>query len=155
MTFKPSNKNLHWHMANHTALMRLLHNISQRLFQWAGRWVMDKSLIFIVISTWHNNLIQVIHFSTSGFWLAMAYIWEHLCQKQVSRAGTSNYIPQYLWDVITCPCPWYLLLAQSPHIKSLLLLGIPGFSNVLYNGCKAWLALFYHFPQLNECLLLA
>ena len=28
---------------------------------------------------------------------------------QVSRAGTSNYIPQYLCDVITCPCPWYLL----------------------------------------------
>ena len=31
-----------------------------------------------------------------------------LCQKQlmylVSRAGTSNYIPQYLWDVITWPC---------------------------------------------------
>ena len=30
-----------------------------------------------------------------------------LCQKQLSRAGTSNYIPQLLWDVITCPCPWY------------------------------------------------
>ena len=28
------------------------------------------------------------------------------------RAWTSNYIPQYLWDVITCPCPWYLLLAE-------------------------------------------
>ena len=35
-----------------------------------------------------------------------------LCEKQVSRAGTSNYIPQILWEVITCPCPWYLLLAQ-------------------------------------------
>ena len=33
-------------------------------------------------------------------------------EQQVTRAGTSNYIPQYLWDVITCPCPWYLLLAQ-------------------------------------------
>ena len=29
-----------------------------------------------------------------------------LCQKQLSRTWTSNYIPQYLWDVITCPCPW-------------------------------------------------
>ena len=38
--------------------------------------------------------------------------WGVLRQKQVSRAGTSNYIPQYLWDVITCPCPWYLFLAQ-------------------------------------------
>ena len=32
-----------------------------------------------------------------------------LCQKQVSRAGTSKYMPRILWDVITCPCcPWYL-----------------------------------------------
>ena len=35
-----------------------------------------------------------------------------LCQEQVSRAGTSNYIPQYLWDIITCPYPQYLLLVQ-------------------------------------------
>ena len=35
-----------------------------------------------------------------------------LCQKQVSSAGTSNYILQYLCGVVTCPCPWYLLLAQ-------------------------------------------
>ena len=27
-----------------------------------------------------------------------------LCQKQVSRTGTSNYIPQMLWDVIICLC---------------------------------------------------
>ena len=26
---------------------------------------------------------------------------------------SSNYIPQILWDVITFPCPWYLLLAHS------------------------------------------
>ena len=35
-----------------------------------------------------------------------------LGQKQVWAARTSKYIPQILWDVITCPCPWYLLLAQ-------------------------------------------
>ena len=29
-------------------------------------------------------------------------------------ARTSNYIPQYLWYEITCPCPWYLLLTQTP-----------------------------------------
>ena len=44
--------------------------------------------------------------------VTVKYIWGVLCQKQVPRAGTSNYIPQILWDVITCPCPWYLLLAQ-------------------------------------------
>ena len=37
--------------------------------------------------------------------------WGLVWQKQVSRAGKINYIPQYLWDVIICPCPWYLLLA--------------------------------------------
>ena len=30
------------------------------------------------------------------------------CQKQVSKVGKSNCIPQIRWDVITCPCPWYL-----------------------------------------------
>ena len=26
---------------------------------------------------------------------------------------TSNHFPQYLWDIITCPCPWTLLLSQN------------------------------------------
>ena len=29
------------------------------------------------------------------------------------HAGTSNYIPQYLWAVVTCPCPPYFLLAHK------------------------------------------
>ena len=37
-----------------------------------------------------------------------------LCQKQVSRAGTSNYTPQILWGVINCRWPWCRLLAQHP-----------------------------------------
>ena len=40
-----------------------------------------------------------------------------LCQKQVLRGGTRNYIQQYLWDVTTCPCPWYLLLAQHSSLN--------------------------------------
>ena len=46
-----------------------------------------------------QNIVQILN-------------WGVLCQEQVSRAGTSNYIPQYLWDVITCPSPWYLLQTQ-------------------------------------------
>ena len=35
------------------------------------------------------------------------------------KAGTCNYIPQYLWpDVITCPCPWYLRPTQHPWIAA-------------------------------------
>ena len=41
-----------------------------------------------------------------------------LCQKQ-TRAGTSNYFPQTLWDVITCPCPGYVLLAQHSSYNRL------------------------------------
>ena len=38
------------------------------------------------------------------------------------KAGTVNYVPQYLWDVIICPCLWYLLLAQhsSYHMQIIL-----------------------------------
>ena len=34
-------------------------------------------------------------------------------QKQASMEGTIYYIPQYLWDVITCRSHWYLLLAHK------------------------------------------
>ena len=48
--------------------------------------------------------------------------WEVLCQKQVSRPGTSNYIPQYLWDVIACSCPWYPLLVQYTWTQKMRIL---------------------------------
>ena len=43
---------------------------------------------------------------------------EECCARSMyhSRTWTSNYIPQILWDVITCPCPWYLLLVQHSSI---------------------------------------
>ena len=31
----------------------------------------------------------------------------------ISTAGTSNCIPQILWDAITCACRWYLLLTHK------------------------------------------
>ena len=37
------------------------------------------------------------------------------------KAGTSNYIPQILWDVITSPCRRYLLLRRHSSCKWLLL----------------------------------
>ena len=39
------------------------------------------------------------------------HIWGLWCQKHVSQAGISDYIPQ--WDVITYPCLRYLLLAPK------------------------------------------
>ena len=68
------------------------------------------------------------------------YIWGLCCQKQVSQAGISNYIPQFtvkcnylslpeipasgnkvfilLWDVITYPCLRYLLLETKSSYYS-------------------------------------
>ena len=34
-------------------------------------------------------------------------------ESEVSRAEASNYTLRLLWDVITCPCPWYLFLAHT------------------------------------------
>ena len=36
-----------------------------------------------------------------------------LRQQQLSRAGTSNYIPHIQCDVIACPCHWYPLPAHT------------------------------------------
>ena len=58
-----------------------------------------------------------------------------LCQRQVSTAGTSYYIPHILWDVIICPCACYQLLPQPPsynpstvreQLLSITLLSIQG-----------------------------
>ena len=67
----------------------------------------------------HNSsaLAMELHLSCSN-----PSICGLVCQKQVSRTVTSNYIPQILWDVITFPCPWYLHLTQSPHIMSVLII---------------------------------
>ena len=41
-------------------------------------------------------------------------LWGRWCQKQVSQAGISDCIAQYiLWDAVTYPCLRYLLLAPK------------------------------------------
>ena len=40
----------------------------------------------------------------------------------VYRAETSNHILQYLWDVVTCLCPWNLFLAKKLLIYILMML---------------------------------
>ena len=47
-----------------------------------------------------------------GALLVACSLWGLVCQKQLSRGRTNNYIPQILWDVFTCPWHWYLLLAH-------------------------------------------
>ena len=38
-------------------------------------------------------------------------MWSVVPQARI-KARKNKYIPQYLWDVVTSPCPWYLVLAQ-------------------------------------------
>ena len=46
-------------------------------------------------------------------------MWGVSCEKPVSMARTSNYTPYILWDVITCPYPWHLILAQHSSYKGM------------------------------------
>ena len=52
-----------------------------------------------------GQCISTTKHSKVCIFLGIYCIWGLVYQKQVSRAGTCNYIPQYLWDVITSPCP--------------------------------------------------
>ena len=64
-------------------------------------------------------LFPVNNSMRSNSWRVHSYgfSWGIVCQKQLSGAWTRNYIPQYLWDVITCPHPWYLFLAHESSYK--------------------------------------
>ena len=66
---------------------------------------------FLWIYMWHLPILFRITFivtAVSGVAVPSIAIWEMLYQKHVSRTGTSNYIPQIMCDVITCPCHWYV-----------------------------------------------
>ena len=54
--------------------------------------------------------IQIRHLTSKCATRLIVFLikWR-VCQKQLSRAGTSSYTPQYLF---TCPCSWYLLLTH-------------------------------------------
>ena len=66
------------------------------------------------------------------------HIWGVLCQKQLSRARTINYIPQYKWDVITHPCSWPLLLAQ--HF----------WFGLMSTFCTLFALIIYRYPNIGD-----
>ena len=74
------------------------------------------------ISIYLKNILEIIHQiirdTTLEIIFPVKHIWGHVCQRPVSRAGSSNSIPQYLWGVISCPCPWYLLLGHKSFLWS-------------------------------------
>ena len=97
-------------METFSALLALCAGISPHKGQWRGALMFSWSCAWI--NAWVNNR------EVGGLRHHRAHydvnVMQECCarQQQVSRAGTSKYIPVILWDVITCPCPWYLLLAQ-------------------------------------------
>ena len=65
-------------------------------------------LNYIYPTFWKNVRLPPTHH------LSLLLLWGLVYHKLLSTAGTSNYIPQDLWDVITCPRPWCLILVQHP-----------------------------------------
>ena len=62
-----------------------------------------------------KNCLNLYSFCSSWPNLASEISWRYLAL----RAGTSDYIPQILWDVITCPCPDTCFWHIAPHVSSL------------------------------------
>ena len=79
----------------------------------------DKFLFLEIIARVYSHLAYMtfwnVTYNMSNL-IAMTHDCALVCQKQLSRAGLGNYIPQILWDVITCPYPWYLLLSYESSI---------------------------------------
>ena len=79
---------------------------------WIHSVLFSESLLYgvkyeILITMCGPRIIEYCMKLKHGLSLSSVLLWFYR-----SRAGTSNYIPQHLRDVITCPCPWYLLVTQ-------------------------------------------
>ena len=68
------------------------------------------------------------------------------CVPRVGMDGRkNNYIPQYLWDVIICPCPSYLFVAYNSSYDSILNQFPPRLSNrpsIWHGGSRTGITYF-------------
>ena len=78
--------------------------------------------------SWHSENCQF-----SVYDVIYDDIWGLASQKQASRVGISNYIPQYLWDVISCPCHLYLLPAHKSSIEVYIILVLTHICHCLFS----------------------
>ena len=123
------------------------------------------SLICAWINDWLNNgkagdfRSRRVHYDVTVYgWESQAALVSSknglVCQKQVSRAGTSNYITKYkyLWEVITCPCPWNPLLTYKSSYGCRVCLAWPcSITNVasVTQGTQCWYTVIEIQWQLN------
>ena len=102
-------------------LIKRLLWIPVELGQSSGWCQRERWMWALVVLTWPQQWFKMT--KRPQKWLEINEIWFSICCLPVksvvleagSRAGTSNDIPQILWDVITCPCPWYLLVALHSY----------------------------------------
>ena len=69
-------------------------NIKMSSYQYRKSHCGDKTIVRL--SYLHNGISYTGKMS-SLYWIGAL----------VSRSGVNDYIPQYMWDVISCPCHWY------------------------------------------------
>ena len=82
--------------------------------QWRG------ALIFSLICSWINGWVnngEAGDLRRHHAHYDVIVIWGVVRQKLASMAGTSNYTPQILCNLVTCPCPLYLFLAHKLHVS--------------------------------------
>ena len=75
--------------------------------------------LIYIIRYWGRDIcyFDIIHWYALHLARGALHISEVLCQKQVSRSRTNNYIPYIPSNAITSPCPWYRLLKNSPFMN--------------------------------------
>ena len=81
-------------------------------------FIYDKSILAQVVSWCHEAISHCLDQcpTRSPKPYKCSYIgtgWLKASKCAFTRAGTSNYIPQILWGVISYSWPWYLLLAHK------------------------------------------
>ena len=79
------------------------------------RWIFNRYYTQICFQRNGNCHLQNFRHFVPVLWvtLCLSHTRVPVSLKQVSRAWISNYIPQFLWGVITYPCPRYLLLLAA------------------------------------------
>ena len=55
--------------------------------------------------------------SINSLYSSFSNNWGVLCQKQISRAGRSNFTPQILWNVNTCSCLDTYVYHNTPQLS--------------------------------------
>ena len=86
-----------------TRIMFPFHDVHMRVYI----MVNAIGITTVIVTCWDGLKTWI-----DWYWGCNWYNRLHKCSV-VPKAGTNNYIPPHnLWDIINCPCLWYLLVEQ-------------------------------------------